>query len=60
MDAVRVEFCRLLADRRGATAVEYGVLAALIVIAIIGALAALGGGTNGMWTDVGTTVTQAI
>ncbi|MBA2635908.1 MAG: Flp family type IVb pilin [Sphingomonas sp.] len=52
--------CRLLADGRGATAVEYGLIAALIVVAMIGGLAALGGGTGGMWTELSTTVADAI
>ena len=40
---------RLRSDKRGATAIEYGLIAALIGVAIIGALQQLGGGTNGMW-----------
>ncbi len=52
-------FCRLLADRRGATAIEYGLIAALIVLAMIGGLAALGGGTGGMWTDLDSTVANS-
>ncbi|MBA2771067.1 MAG: Flp family type IVb pilin [Sphingomonas sp.] len=51
--------CKLRADRRGATAIEYGVMAALIAVAMIGALAALGGGTGGMWTNVSDLVTNA-
>jgi pilus assembly protein Flp/PilA len=43
---------RLFADRRGATAIEYGLIAALIVIAMMGALSALGGGSGGMWTTL--------
>ena len=46
----------LLASQRGATAIEYGLIAALIVIAIMGALSSLGGGVGGMWTDLGTKV----
>ncbi|MEJ7776264.1 MAG: Flp family type IVb pilin [Sphingomicrobium sp.] len=60
MDAIRRLLCRLLADGRGATAVEYGLIAALIVVAMIGGLAALGGGTGGMWTELSTTVADAI
>lgn len=56
MDAIRQTLHRLLADRRGATAIEYGLIAALIVIAMMGGLAALGGGANGMWGDLGATV----
>jgi pilus assembly protein Flp/PilA len=46
----------LLASQRGATAIEYGLIAALIVIAMMGALSSLGGGVGGMWTNLGTTV----
>ena len=60
MDAIRQMQCSLLADRRGATAVEYGLIAALIVIAMIGGLAALGGGTGGMWTNLETMVSAAM
>lgn len=40
---------RLCSDKRGATAIEYGLIVSLIVVAIIGALSALGGGAGGMW-----------
>jgi pilus assembly protein Flp/PilA len=40
------------ADQRGATAIEYGLLCALIVIAMMGGLQALGGGVNGAWGRV--------
>ncbi|HET9458571.1 MAG TPA: Flp family type IVb pilin [Sphingomicrobium sp.] len=46
----------LLADHRGATAVEYGLIAALIVIAAMGGISALGGGAGGMWSELGNTV----
>jgi len=42
----------LRANDRGATAVEYGLIAALIVVAMIGGLKSLGGGANGMWGKV--------
>lgn len=57
MDAIRRNFRGLLADRRGATAVEYGLIAALIVIAAMGGISALGGGAGGMWTDLATIAT---
>ena len=47
---------KLRADARGATAIEYGLIASLIVIAMVGALSALGGGTLGMWTNIQTIV----
>jgi pilus assembly protein Flp/PilA len=43
---------RLRADRCGATAIEYGLIAALIVISMMVGLKALGGGAGGMWTRV--------
>jgi pilus assembly protein Flp/PilA len=49
VDAIRRTLRRLRSDKRGATAIEYGLIAALIVIAMMGGLAALGGGAGGMW-----------
>ena len=40
---------RLRSDKRGATAIEYGLIAALIAVAIMGSLRTLGGGSGGMW-----------
>ena len=40
---------RLRSDKRGATAIEYGLIVALIAVAIISSLQTLGGGSNGMW-----------
>lgn len=36
------KFTKLLRDRRGATAIEYGLIAALIAVAAITAMTALG------------------
>jgi pilus assembly protein Flp/PilA len=44
------------ADERGATAIEYGLIAALIVVAMIAGLTKLGGGTNGMWGMIASNV----
>uniref|UniRef100_UPI0035CBA26B Flp family type IVb pilin n=1 Tax=uncultured Sphingomonas sp. TaxID=158754 RepID=UPI0035CBA26B len=43
---------RLGADRAGATAVEYGLIAALIVMTMIAGLAQLGNSTTGMWGNI--------
>ena len=52
MDTIH-KFMRLLRrDESGATAIEYGLIAALIVIAMMGGLSALGGGSGGMWTGL--------
>jgi pilus assembly protein Flp/PilA len=50
--AIRGKLRTLRADRRGATAVEYGLIVALIVVAMLGGLTMLGGGTAGMWTKI--------
>ena len=42
--------------QKGATAIEDGLIAALIVIAMMGGLKTLGGGAGGMWTKVSTEV----
>jgi pilus assembly protein Flp/PilA len=55
VNAIRMTWRMLLGDERGATAIEYGLIAALIVIAMMGALSSLGGGVGGMWSDLGTT-----
>jgi pilus assembly protein Flp/PilA len=51
---------RLGADRRGATAIEYGLLVALIAIAMMGGLSALGGGSQGMWGKISSRLTSAM
>jgi pilus assembly protein Flp/PilA len=49
----------LLRDERAATAIEYGLIVALIAVAISAALSRLGGGSNGMWTKISNQVTDA-
>ena len=56
MDAI-LRFTRYLrSDKRGATAIEYGLIVALIAIAMIAGLRQLGGGSGGMWTKLANTV----
>lgn len=43
---------RLLKDDEGATAIEYGLLAALIAVVIIAAVSTLGGTLRDTFTDV--------
>ena len=38
-----------IADERGATAIEYGLLGMLVAIAIIGSFAVLGNGVTSLW-----------
>ena len=49
----------LLRDERGATAIEYGLIASMIVIAIIAGMNNLANETNDMWTKVSTTMADA-
>ena len=51
---------RLRSDKRGATALEYGLIVSLIVVAIIGALSALGGGAGGMWGKLDSEVSRVM
>lgn len=50
---------RLLDCRRAATAVEYGLILALVVLAMIGALTGFARTTTGMWNSVSETVQRA-
>lgn len=51
---------RFSSDERGATAIEYGLIVGLIVVALIGTLTALGGQMSDMFTSVaGTIAAQA-
>ena len=56
MNAIRKNFRKLRRDDRGATAIEYGLIVALIGVAIMGALGSLGGGVGGMWTKLNNAV----
>jgi pilus assembly protein Flp/PilA len=46
-------------DESGATAIEYGLIAALIALAIIAGASALGNSLNGMFTNIATTMNSA-
>ncbi len=59
MLAVRTMGRKLRSDKRGATVIEYGLICALIAVAIMGALRSLGGGSGGMWTALDQKVTEA-
>jgi len=53
-------FYRLFADQRGATAIEYGLIVALIAISIIGGVNYFANETINMWNGVATTMDAAI
>ncbi|NBB82410.1 MAG: Flp family type IVb pilin [Alphaproteobacteria bacterium] len=50
-------FKNFLKDESGATAIEYGLLIALIAVAIIAAIGTLSGGLQTLFTNVGTRLT---
>ncbi|MGV2496131.1 Flp family type IVb pilin [Pelagerythrobacter aerophilus] len=49
---------RIACDTRGATAIEYGLIVALIVIACMGALQLVAGETIELWGRVSSEVTR--
>ena len=50
---------RLVADRRGATAIEYGLLGGLIALALIGALTLLGEALDVKFDFIDLTIRQS-
>ena len=44
--------CQLARSRRGATAVEYGLILSLVVLTMLAALQGLASTTSGMWDNV--------
>ncbi len=51
---------KLYHDESGATAIEYGLIAALVSVASIGALGALGGSLDDMFTAVSGELNTAV
>ncbi len=49
----------VIKEERGATSIEYGLIAALVSVAAIGALTAMGGSLNTMFQTVSTALTTA-
>ena len=50
-------FARFVKDESGATAIEYGLIAALIAVAAIAAMQGLGTSLNSTFTNVSTAMT---
>ncbi|ANH06286.1 MULTISPECIES: Flp family type IVb pilin [Shinella] len=53
-------FARLMKDESGATAIEYGLIAALISVALITGATALGNSLNETFTTLGTKLTTEV
>ncbi len=56
---MRTMFSRFVKEEDGATAIEYGLIAALISVAIIGAVSALGGSLDTKFNFIATKLTNA-
>ena len=52
-------FARFVKDESGATAIEYGLIAALISVALITGATTLGGSLNNTFQDISTKMTAA-
>lgn len=52
-------FMSFLKDEEGATAIEYGLIAALVAVAIIAGITALGGSLNAIFDGISNTVDGA-
>jgi pilus assembly protein Flp/PilA len=52
-------FARFAQDQSGATAIEYGLIAALIAVVIITGATSLGNALNNKLTSIGNSVTSA-
>lgn len=53
-------FTRFLKDESGATAIEYGLIAALISVAIVAGVGSLGSTLNTTFTTIGSKLTTAV
>ena len=56
---MKTQFARFLKDQSGATAIEYGLIAALVSVAAIAALTALGSALDGIFSTVSTQLNNA-
>lgn len=54
------KIARLLRSTKAATAVEYGLILALIFMAALGAISSVGQSTITMWNNVSTSATEAM
>ena len=51
---------KFMNDESGATAIEYGLIAALIAVGIIAAATTLGGGLSGLFNKISTKLTTVV
>ena len=60
MHALAIALRRFKADEAGATAIEYGLIAALIAVGVIGAMTSFGGNLGSMFNTVSTKAGAAL
>lgn len=60
LSGLKPRFRRLMGDEHGATAIEYGLIAALIVLAMAGALRNFAGEAGVMYDRVSSSVADAM
>jgi pilus assembly protein Flp/PilA len=51
---------KLVRNKRGATAIEYGLIVALIVIVVVAGISTLGGSNGGTWGNMTNKVSNAM
>ncbi len=56
---MKTAIVKFLRDEEGATAIEYGLIAGLIALALVGTFTALEGSITGLFTRIGTALTAA-
>jgi len=54
--AIRTSVLKFLHDRQGATAIEYGLIAALISVTLIAILSATGQRASGVFAEISTAI----
>lgn len=59
VEVFRAHVAGLLHDRKGVTAMEYGIIGATTVVVVGGVVAGLGTPLNTIWTNIKTALTTA-
>lgn len=54
--AIRTSVLKFLRDRKGATAIEYGLMAALLGVALIAILSSTGQRASGVFNEISTAI----
>ena len=60
VSAIRKMLRMIRTDNRGATAIEYGLICALIVMAMMVSLGGLGGGVSAKWGTMANNISNAM